>query len=77
MKLRMAVEIEFDIPVKREVSEREIGIAAEGFYYDLGDLIENYIKESNLPVGFELINYEHNTDEVPILSDNFVDNWGL
>ena len=77
MKLRMAVEMEFDIPVKREVSEREIGIAAEAFYYDLGGLIEDYIKEDNLPVGFELINYEYNTDGTPMLFKDYIDTWGL
>ena len=77
MKLRIAVEMEFDIPVKREVNAREIGIAAEGFYYDLGGLVEDYIKESNLPLGFKLINYDYNTDEVPMLSEDFIDTWGL
>lgn len=77
MKLRIAVEMEFDIPVKREVDEMDIGIVAEGFYYDLGGLIEDYIKEDNLPVGFKLISYEYNTDEVPMLFKDYIDTWGL
>lgn len=77
MKLRIAVEMEFDIPVKREVDEMDVGIATEGFYYDLGGLIEDYIKEDNLPVGFKLISYEYNTDGVPMLFKNYIDTWGL
>ena len=77
MKLRIAVEMELDIPVKREIDEIDIGTAVEGFYFDLGDLIEDYLKENNLSLGFKLISYDYNTDEVPMLFNDFIDSWGL